>query len=144
MVHDKLKGMDTKEVELPDTVFIRDIENRVFQSIVLQCLTRIEGVAFLEGNILDTLLGRETEGIKGIQVEQDLKNHSVNVKLEVNLSYGFSIPEKAEEIQLKIAEDISRLTGLHVGCVHVVFKTIISPKEALEGCITHCHTRHTK
>ncbi len=144
MVHDKLKGMDTKEVELPETVFIRDIENRVFQSIALQCLAKIEGVAFLEGNILDSLLGRETEGIKGIQVEQDLKNHSVNVKLEVNLAYGFSIPEKAEEIQVKIAEDISRLTGLHVGCVHVVFKNIISPKEALESCITQCQTKHAK
>ena len=37
------KKVDTKEFELPETVFIRDIENKVFQSIVLQCLAQIDG-----------------------------------------------------------------------------------------------------
>ncbi len=133
-MHDKLRNLDTKEVLLPETVFIRDIENRVFQSIALHCLAKIEGVAFLEGNLIASLLGRDSvEGMKGIHVDQDQKKHSVNVKVEVNLAYGFSIPEKAEEIQMKIAEDISQLTGLHVGCVHVVFKNLIAPKENPEA-----------
>ena len=128
----KLGKMDTKEFELPETLFVRDIENRVFQSIVLQCLARIEGVSLIGGNLFDLLLGRDsTEGLKGIHVTQDQKSHSVNVKVEVNVSYDINIPEKAEEIQGKIAQDISRLTGLHVGSVHVVFKNLIS-KESLE------------
>jgi uncharacterized alkaline shock family protein YloU len=128
MTYDQLKKMDTKEFELPETVFVWDIENRVFQSLVLQCLARIEGIALLEGNLFDSLLGRDCgERVKGIYVEQEQKNHAVSVKVEVNIAYGVCIPEKAEEIQSKVTEEINRLTGLRVGCVHVIFKNLVGP-----------------
>jgi uncharacterized alkaline shock family protein YloU len=127
--HDQLKQLDTKEFELPETVFVQDIETKVFQSIAVRCLTQIEDISLLEGNIIDAWLGRDSsEGVKGIHVDQDEKSHSVTVKVEVNVAYGISIPKKGEEVQMKIAEDISRLTGLHVGSVHVVFKNLISAK----------------
>lgn len=130
-MNEKLTEVDTKELELPDTVFVRDIESKVFQTIALQVLLNIEGVFILEGNIIDSFFGRDgPDRIKGIYVEQDLKNHSVTVKLEVNIAYGIPLPDKAEEIQNKIALEISHLTGLHVGCIHVVFKNFILPKEA--------------
>lgn len=123
---DPLKKIDTKEFELPETVFIRDIENRVFQSMVLQSLAEIEGVSPIEGGIIDSLLGRElADGVKGIHVEQDERQHAVSIKLEINVAYGISLPEKAEEIQTKVARDISRLTALHVSAVHVIFKDLI-------------------
>ncbi len=123
------KKVDTKEFELPETLYVRDIENRVFQGIVVQCLSQIEGVALLEGNLIDSLLGRSgvEGGIKGIYAEQDSKNKSISIKVEINIDYGCAIPEKAEEIQTKIAEDITRLTGLHVSSVHLVFKNVIIP-----------------
>lgn len=126
-MNDQFNELDTKEIEFADTVFIRDIESRVFQAIVIKCLADIEDVALLEGNLLDNLLGREgNERIKGIHVEQDEKNHSVSIKVEVNVAHGVSIPEKSEEIQSKIASEVSSLTGLHVSCVHVIFKALIS------------------
>jgi uncharacterized alkaline shock family protein YloU len=128
MMHDQLKQIDTKEIELPETVFVRDIETKVFQSIILQSLSQIEGVETLEGNLFDSLLGDGLDGVKGIHVDQDQKSHSVRVRIEINVAYGISIPDKAEEIQNKILEDISRLTSLHVGIVHVVFKNLIAPK----------------
>lgn len=123
--------LDTKELNLPDTVFIRDIESRVFQAIVLQCLSKIEGIGLLEGNLFDSLLGRQVERVKGIHVEQDQKQHSVLVKVEINIAYGFSIPEKAEEIQTKIVEEVTRWSGLHVSTVHVIFKDLVlaAPQE---------------
>jgi hypothetical protein len=33
---DQFNQMDTKELDLPDTVFIRDIESRVFQAITIK------------------------------------------------------------------------------------------------------------
>lgn len=123
--------LDRKELNLPDTVFIRDIESRVFQGIVLQCLAKIQGVGLLEGNIFDSLLGREVEHVKGIYVEQDQKQHSVVIRVEINIAYGVSIPEKAEEVQSKIVEEISRWSGLHVSSVHVIFKGLISPAPAM-------------
>ncbi len=130
-MYDKLNQMDSKEIQLPETTFIRDIESKVFQSITLQCLAKIEGISLLENNLFDSLLGRELDRVKGIHVEQDQKNHSVNVRVEINLLYGISIPEKAEEIQSKIVEEISAFTGLHVGSVHVIFKNLIT-QEALD------------
>lgn len=123
--------VDTKEFELPETVFIRDIENKVFQGIALQVLSQIEGISLVEGNFIDSIFSRgASEGVKGIYAEQDNKSHCVSIKIEVNICYGVSIPEKAEEIQTKIAEEITKLTGLHVSFVHVVFKNVIPPEQA--------------
>ena len=128
-----LKKIDTKEVELPETLFVRDIENKVFQSIIVQCLLHIDGIALVEGNLLDYFLGREPEeGISGIYVEQDPKTHSIQVKIEINVAFGISIPKKAAEIQMKISEQLSEFTGLHVSMVHVVFKNLITKKEPIQ------------
>ena len=126
-MYNQLKNMDAREIELPETVFIRDIETRVFQGIVLQSLSKIEGIGLLEGNLFDSLLGREIESVKGIYVEQDQKKHSVSIRVEINIFYGTSIPEKAEEIQTCLVEQISKWTSLHVASVHVVFKDLIHP-----------------
>src|SRR5580700_5504820 len=104
MMRNPLKQIDTKEVELPETIFIHDIESKVFQSIVLQSLSHIEGVETLEGNLFDTLLGDSLDGIKGIHVDQDQKTHSVNVRIEINIAYGVSIPDKSAEIQNEILQ----------------------------------------
>jgi uncharacterized alkaline shock family protein YloU len=128
-MYDQLKHMDAKEVDLPNTVFVRDIESRVLQGIVLQVLSKIEHISLIEGNIFDSLLGRDLERVKGIHVEQEQKGKSVKVSVEINIVYGISIPEKAEEIQTKLAEEITRWTGLHVSSIHVIFKELIGPVE---------------
>lgn len=125
--------VDQEEFDLPETHFIRDIENRVFQAIVLQCLAKIEGVGILEGNLIDHLLGRTSvERVKGILIEQDSKTHSVSIKVEVNIKYGILIPDKAEEIQKRIIQEVTKITGLRVSCVHVVFKGMIIDEPASE------------
>ncbi len=130
-MNERLNDLDPKELELPETTFVWDMESRVFQSIALESLARIEGIALLEGNLFDALLGREAnEHLKGIHVEQEQKKHSVNLKIEINVRYGVCLPEKAEEIQTKISRDVSRLTGMHVGSVHVIFKNVIPAAEA--------------
>jgi uncharacterized alkaline shock family protein YloU len=132
-MHEKLKQLDTKELELAETVFIQNIETKVFQSIAVRCLLQIEGIALLEGNLIDNWLGRDSsEGVKGIAVEQDEKNQSVHIKVEVDVAYGICIPKKGEEMQIKIAQDISRLTGVHVASVHIIFKNLIPLKDDLD------------
>ena len=127
----KTNPIDMRELEFPETVFVRDVENRVFQGIVLQCLAKIKGIALLEGNFIDSIFNRgSTEGVKGIFAEQDNKHQSVGIKIEVNICYGEPIPQKADEIQTKVAEEITHLTGLHVSSVHVVFKDVISEEDA--------------
>ncbi len=130
MTNTKVK-LETKEIELPETLYVRDIENRVFQGIVLQCLAKVKGITLVEGNFIDTIFNRGSpEGIKGILAEQDSKNQTVSIRIEVNICYGKPIPEKAEEIQNKVAEEVTKLTGLHVSCVHVVFKNVVTPEQS--------------
>ncbi len=139
--HDKFKDIDPREIQLPETVFSRDIESRVIQAIVLQCLEKIEGIEMLEGNLIDNLLGRESsERIKGIYVDQEQKKHAVAIKVEVNIHYGTAIPAKSEEIQEKVVREVTHFTGLHVSSVHVIFKNLVSPfveqektEEVIEG-----------
>ncbi|MCH9610637.1 MAG: hypothetical protein S4CHLAM81_06450 [Chlamydiales bacterium] len=117
--------LDTKEFEVPKTTFSHDIETRVIQVIILQALNKIEGVALLEGSLIDTLFGREVERVKGITVEQDSKNHSLKVKIEINVEYGVMIPNITSAVQEKVVEEITKLTGLHVATVHVVIKGLV-------------------
>lgn len=127
-----LLKMDAKEIDLPETIFSRDIDSKVFQGIILQCLAKIKGISLCSGNLIDSLLGRDLEKVKGIYVEQDQKKHSVYVRVEVNIIYGISIPEKAEEIQNRIIEEIITYTGLHVSSVHVIFKNLITESQILQ------------
>ena len=130
---DSFEDIDTKEMDIPETIYIRDIETRVFQSITIKCLSSIDGVSLIGGTLMDNLLGREgLERIKGIYVEQDVKNRSVSIKVELNVYYGVSLPEKSEEIQEKIVIEITKLTGLHVSAVHVVFKNLLLERPSLE------------
>lgn len=133
-----LKKVDTKEFELPETVFVRDIDNRVLQGIVLQTLSKIEGISLVEGNFIDTILGRgQIQNVTGIQAEQDNRSRSINIKIEINICFGVSIPDKADEIQVKVTEELTRLTGLHVSSVHLVFRNVIpaDPNQKLIGPI---------
>ncbi|MFA5250119.1 MAG: Asp23/Gls24 family envelope stress response protein [Parachlamydiales bacterium] len=128
---DSFLGLNKRDLNLPETTYVRDIETRVFQGIVAQCLSKIEGIGLIGGGLIDNLLGIESERLKGIFVEQDEKKHSVLIRVELNILYGVSIPEKAEEIQNKVAEEVSAFSGLHVAMVHVVFKSLITNKALL-------------
>lgn len=133
----EIQKVDTKEFELPETLFVRDIENSVFQNIIFQCLSKIEGIGLVEGNFIDNILRRApNDSLKGIYIEQDHKNHSVGVKIEVNICYGYSIPEKAEDIQTKCAEEITKLTGLHVSFIHIIFKNMLPADQMVAYSIT--------
>lgn len=122
----KTSQVDFREVDFAETLCVRDIESRLFQALVLKIIDKIEGVAPAGGNIIDNIFGRDnSERVKTVFVEQDLKKHAVSIRVEINVRYGVSIPQKAEEVQTKIAEEVSKYTGLHVSRVHVIFKDLI-------------------
>jgi uncharacterized alkaline shock family protein YloU len=123
MTSEIFKNIDVKEIQLPMTDFIFDIESKVLMSICYQCIKQIEGLFPIEAGLIDNLLGHEH--LKGIHVQQDSKQHAVIIKIEVSVIYGVSLPFKAEALQTLIVKEISELTGLHVGSVHVIFKNLV-------------------
>ena len=43
-----------QRTELPDTLFVRDIDNRVFQHLVAQALSRVPDIAWSKGDSCTT------------------------------------------------------------------------------------------
>lgn len=131
MKEQQKRKINSGDWEFPETLFVRDIEDRVFQGIVLQCLKHIDGVHLAGNNFMDNIFGREgKDSLKGIHISQE--NHSVSIKVEVSIDYGIPIPSKAEEIHTKIAHLITEQTGLHVSCVHIVIRNVIMPQNKPE------------
>lgn len=126
--------LDPVEFELPETTYSRDIENKVFQGIVLKTLSAITGIGLLEGTFFDNLIGR-IDKVKGISTEQDAKAQCVKITIEVSVQYGISIPKKAEEIQTAVVEAITKMTGLRVSEVHVVFKELMQEPSSQEQAL---------
>lgn len=116
--------IDPQEFELPETVFSRDINNHVFHGIVEKTLERISGVALQGETLIDQMIGRP-EKFRGIAATQDPATQSIKVQLELSVTYGTNIPQKAEEIQTAVAEDLTKFTGLHVSEVHVIFSDLL-------------------
>lgn len=121
----------TKELELPDTLFVRDIDNRVFQHLVAQALSTVSDVTLVGGGFMHNILGRgNSESVSAIHAEQDSQARSLKIRVDLNIAYGISIPDKAEEIQNLLSRLLTQLTGLHVASIHLVFKGLIPPTAA--------------
>lgn len=122
----KLKN---QEPQCPDTCYEREMGIKAFRTIVLKTLLEIEGVYFLEENIVDSILGREgVEGVRGIEIEVDPKQPILSVNIRICLASGLVIPQKVEEIQTKVVEDLTADTGLHVARVLVVVEDVKLPE----------------
>lgn len=126
----KLMDSESASIRFPNTAFMVEVDNRVFQGIVANCLSKVEGVSLPEGNLLDQLLGRGgEERATGIYVEQDEKNRTVTLKIELQIIYGVSLPQKAEELQTKIASEITQYTGMSVASVHISFRGLVPARK---------------
>jgi uncharacterized alkaline shock family protein YloU len=125
---ERMHQLDPQEFELPETTYSHEIENRVFRGIVLNILAQTPGIAPLEGTFLETFIGR-VDMVKGITIDQDAKSHSVNITIEIGIQYGMNIPRKAEEIQSKVTQAITEMTGVRVASVHVVFRELMQEEK---------------
>ena len=125
--------IEIEEQNTDEVVFVQDVENKVFQAIVVKTLMKIEGVRLLEeGSLIDDLLGREGQSrIKGVYIEQDLKSHSVAIKIEIELAYGLSLKRVAKNVQHAIVKDIKEFSGFNISSVHLVFKHLYEDKPAI-------------
>lgn len=121
--------MDELEPMKASPHYIQDIEAKVFQAIAYQVLKEIVSVELSQGSLFDSFLGVEgSEKIKAIHVELEDSNPIVSFKIDLNILYGVAIPEKSEEIQIKIQTKVESLTGYKIGFIHLVFKNILFPQ----------------
>ncbi len=95
------------------------ISSDVIATIVALATTEIEGIASLQGDITNELIGKL--GIKnvskGVEVVFDSTGEGVECKIAAVIKYGYAIPEICKTVQEKVKYAIESMVGLN--CVNV-------------------------
>ena len=114
------KGFKIKDDKLGEV----KIADEVIAIIAGLAATEIEGVSSMAGNITNELVSRL--GMKnlsrGIRVE--VEEGIVNVKVALNIAYGYSIPDVSSKVQERVKNAVENMTGLEVSGVNVRFASV--------------------
>ena len=100
-----------------------------------------KGTVRIHENVIATIVRRMACSVEGVSkikkihdrsIVVEMGPSSVSVEVSVNLYYGVSLPQVAAAVQTAIADEITRLTGLKVGCVNIVVREIEDAEEPQE------------
>ena len=81
--------------------------------------TEVEGVGSMAGNITNEIVAKT--GAKNLSkgVRVDVMDGIVTADLNLNIKYGYAIPEVSGNVQERVRTAIENMTGLEVGTVNV-------------------------
>lgn len=95
------------------------IADDVVATIAGLAATEIDGVAAMQGNLTNEIVGKL--GVrnlsKGVKIE--LMEGLVRVELSIMMKYGCSIPKTCQAVQDKVKNAIENMTGLKVEYVNI-------------------------
>ncbi len=101
------------------------IADEVVAIIAGLAASEVKGVASMAGNATRELI--EKIGVKslakGVRVQVD--ETTVSVAMNVNLKYGFNVPDTCGEIQDKVKTAIETMTGLEVTEVNIKIVNVV-------------------
>ena len=119
MTDNKKDMRDTYTIHDDQTIGKVQIADEVVAIIAGLAGTEVEGVASMAGNITNELVGKL--GMKNLSkgVKVDVLENVVCVNLNLNLEYGYSIPETCKKVQEKVKTAIENMTGLEVSDVNI-------------------------
>ncbi|MGD9678020.1 MAG: Asp23/Gls24 family envelope stress response protein [Vulcanibacillus sp.] len=95
------------------------ISPQAIETIAKISILEIDGIT----GINTSFFGRNKDTGKGIKVKISEKDVILDVSL--NIKYGYSIPDLANQIQVNVKEYIESMVGLEVLEVNVYFSNII-------------------
>ena len=109
------KSLKIKE----DQMGVIRVADEVVSIIAGLAATEVEGVASMAGNITNEIVAKT--GVKylakGIRVE--VLDGIVTVDVNLNIKYGYAIPEVSGNVQERVRTAIETMTGLEVGTINV-------------------------
>ncbi|MDE6872846.1 MAG: Asp23/Gls24 family envelope stress response protein [Lachnospiraceae bacterium] len=95
------------------------IADDVVATIAGLAATEVEGVASMQGNLTNEIVGKL--GVrnlsKGVKIE--LMRGKVHAELSVIMRYGYSIPKTCNAIQDRVKNAVENMTGLDVESVNI-------------------------
>ena len=97
------------------------IAGDVIATIAGLAATEIEGIASMQGNLTNELVGKlgVKNLTKGVTIEFDNAGTSVHVALSVIMKYGYSIPKTCKAVQDRVKSAIENMAGLKVDDVNI-------------------------
>ncbi len=105
------------------------IADEVIAIIAGLAASEVKGVASMAGNatreLIEKLGGKSLT--KGVKITVD--DTQVNVAMNVNLRYGYNVPETCQEIQEKVKTAIETMTGLTVPEVNIKIVNVAMDNE---------------
>ena len=95
------------------------IADDVVATIAGLATTEVEGVASMQGNLTNEIVGKL--GVKNLSkgVKIELMRGKVHAELSVIMRYGYSIPKTCNAIQDRVKTAIENMTGLDVESVNI-------------------------
>ena len=114
------KAVRIKEGEMGEV----KVSDEVIAIIAGLAATEVEGVSSMAGNITNELVSKL--GVKNLSkgVRTEMQDHSVEVYLALNISYGYNIPEVSEKVQERVKSAVENMTGLSISVVNVKIATV--------------------
>ena len=95
------------------------IADDVVATIAGLATTEVEGVASMQGNLTNEIVGKL--GVKNLSkgVKIELMRGKVHAELSVIMRYGYSIPKTCNAIQDRVKTAMENMTGLDVESVNI-------------------------
>ena len=95
------------------------IASDVVATIAALAANEVDGVYSMSGNITNEIIGKlgMKNMSKGVRVTMEEDN--VKVDMNLNMKYGYSIPEVVAQVQERVSQQIETMTGLHVPAVNI-------------------------
>ena len=92
------------------------IAGDVIATIVGLAATEVEGIASMQGNLTNELVGKlgMKNLTKGVTIQFEEDGTSVHVDLAVIMKYGYSIPKVCKAVQERVKSAIESMVGLKV------------------------------
>jgi uncharacterized alkaline shock family protein YloU len=119
------EGTHVSTIELDDGSGEVRISDEVIAIIAGLAASEVEGVASMAGNVTRDLI--ERLGVKSLSrgVRILVSENAVKAALNVNLKYGYSVPDTCAQIQDKVKTAIETMTGLHVTEVNIKIVNVV-------------------
>lgn len=114
------ENVTTYEEEVTFTSEVK-IAGDVIATIAGLAATEIEGIASMQGNLTNELVGKlgMKNLTKGVTIQFDEDGSSVHVSLAVIMKYGYSIPKVCKAVQDRVKNAIESMAGLKVCNVNI-------------------------
>ena len=101
------------------------IADEVVAIIAGLAASEVKGVASMAGNVTRDLI--EKLGVKSLSkgVRIQVEDGEVRVAMNINMNYGYNVPDTCTEIQDKVKTAIETMTGLTVSELNIKIASVV-------------------